>query len=334
MSTKTGFKAAKQTLDNLITSFEGYVVKFPGANFEDTVAVLKKERAELVNKIGKFKLKEEEIISEDLMTPVFVGDDISVNAALQSWTSLMSVFMSVEQGVQDNANKLAIMNAMSMILSSKVTALMQPAQASMAAVTAGTSATPTVDPLVLTPMPDATPIATTSDIPPPVVEPDMAAPVDCPQPEFTAVEDEEEIESDEFKGGQEQSPSTEVPMTDTVETGDAIEKANDEADQDKKAVVDLTIEAKDIVEHGKIKSFKQWANTAKLGKTLAEMAANFSTEDLDSIVKTNEACVVGDGALQLYIARKELARRNTSTGEKTIELTELTKRMMQLAGLK
>jgi len=332
MSTKTGFKAAKQTLDNLITSFEGYVVKFPGANFEDTVAVLKKERAELVNKIGKFKLKEEEIISEDLMTPVFVGDDISVNAALQSWTSLMSVFMSVEQGVQDNANKLAIMNAMSMILSSKVTALMQPAQASMAAVTAGTSATPTVDPLVLTPMPDATPIATTSDIPPPVVEPGMAAPMELPPPEDCAVEDEEEVESDEFKGGQEESPSTEIPMTDTVETGDAIEAANNDADPDKKAVVDLTIEAQDIVEHGKIKSFKQWAGLEH--NKMADIVANLTNEDLVLISKNNEACVTGDALLQLHLVKKEMAKRSVAKAVSNPELSEATKRMMQIAGLR
>ena len=162
-------------------------------------------------------------LNEDLMTPVFQGDDLSVNAALQSWTSLVQVFSSVDSSVQDNVNRLAILNALSNIISQKVHVLTQPAQASMAAATAGTVPSQDVNPSVMSPIvPTAPPV------------------------EKCEVEDEEEekvIQSDE-EGKEPVNPSTEADGPEVVELGDAEEKANDEADKDKKAVVDLTIEAR------------------------------------------------------------------------------------------
>ena len=63
------------------------------------------------------------------------------------------------------------------------------------------------------------------------------------------------------------------------------------------------------------------------------MASALTTEELNLIVKNNEACVTGDAAFQLYVSKKELEKR-AKTGEAPVEVTELTKRMMQLAGLK
>lgn len=172
-------------------------------------------------------------LNEDLMTPTFMGDDLSVNAALQSWTSLMQVFSSVDSMVQDNANRLAILSALSNIIAQKTAVLTQPAQTSMAAAAAGTMATPTADPLTMTPTVSTAPSSATVPAPPPE------------QPCGCEVEDEEEqeeiVQSDE-EGKDPVNPATQADGPEVVKVGDSDDKENDEADKDKKAVVDLTIE--------------------------------------------------------------------------------------------
>lgn len=165
-------------------------------------------------------------LNEDLMTPTFHGDDLSVNAALQSWTSLIQVFSSVENSVQDNANRLAILNALSGIINQKTAALTQPAQASMAAVTANVTPSPEPATPVMSPAQDPTP---------PAVDP---APCPC---EVEDEEEEKEVQSDEEEKDP-VNPATQADGPEVINIGNADEKAEEEADKDKKAVVDLTIE--------------------------------------------------------------------------------------------
>jgi hypothetical protein len=172
-------------------------------------------------------------LNEDLMTPVFHGDDLSVNAALQSWTSLIQVFSSVDSSVQDNANRLAILNALSSIIAQKTLTLNHPAQASMAAVTANVTPSPVPSaPVMAT---SAPPVPSTQDVTPAGAD---VAP--CPCEVEDEEEEKEEVESDE-QGKETVNPSSEADAPEVVKVGDE-DKDEEEADKDKKAVVDLTIE--------------------------------------------------------------------------------------------
>lgn len=314
VTNKTGFKASLLKIDNLIAAFERYHQKYPNAKFDDQVAILKHERAELVNKIGKLNLKEE-VISEDLMTPVFKGDDITVNAALQAWTSLMQVFSSLESSVQDNINRLAIFDGFKQLIDQKTYAITQPAQTSMAAATAGTE-----------PAPNA------STPPMNVMSVDSSVPQVLPAPDSIPIEDEEEIESDEFKGQHEITPSTELAGPEvTFATGNPDDKSNDEADPDKKAVVDLTIEAKDETDGGgHITSFKEWLGIKP--RETAIHARTLNDEDIMRIANVNEACLRGQALIQNIVAKEESSRRSLNRLEKK-NISESTKRALQLAGI-
>lgn len=258
-------------------------------------------------------------IQEDLSTPFFQGDDISANAALQYWTSIFGVFSSLESNVQDNVNKLAILNSLSSMIASKISALNTPAQSSMAAATAGTVPAPNASAPVMSVMPE--PVAT----PDPVVSPQLVSP-ECDQ-----VEDEEEIESDEYKASQEVPPSVEADGPDVVNLGDPEEKENDEADDDKKAVVDLTIEAKDQVDGGgHVLSFKEWIGIQP--RETAKHARTMKDDDIVRIANINEACLRGQALIQNTVAKEEASRRSLNRlGKK--DLSESTKRALELAGI-
>lgn len=321
MGTKIGFKAALSKLDDLIKSYEGFKEQMPTVNFDDTIAMLKKERAELTNKIGKLNLKEEDIVTEDLSTPFFQGDDISANAALQYWTSIFGVFSTLESNVQDNVNKLAILNSLFSMVSSKISALSSPAQSSMANATAGTIPSPTASVPPMTPMPDVQPtldVAATNSVRSDPIEPDC-------------IEDEEEIESDEIKNQGEQNPSTEFIAPEVAVVGNPDEKTNDEADEDKKAVVDLTIEAKDVVDNGgHVLSFKEWIGIQP--RETARHARTMKDDDIVRIANINEACLRGQALIQNTVAKEEAGRRSLNRlGKK--DLSESTRRALELAGI-
>lgn len=166
-------------------------------------------------------------LNEDLMTPVFKGDDLSVNAALQAWTSLMQVFSSVESMVQDNTNRLAIFDGFKQLIDQKTYVITQPAQASMASATAAVTPAPAVTAPALTP----------ATLP----EPAVASDASCPC-EVEDEEEEKEIESDE-EGKDPVNPASQADAPEVTVVGDSDDKKDDEeTDKDKKAVVDLTIE--------------------------------------------------------------------------------------------
>ena len=258
-------------------------------------------------------------IQEDLSTPFFQGDDISANAALQYWTSIFGVFSSLESNVQDNVNKLAILNSLSSMIASKISALNTPAQSSMAVATAGTVPAPNASTPVMSVMPEPVPT------PDPVVSPQLVSP-ECDQDE-----DEEEIESDEYKAPQETPPSVEADGPEVVNLGDPEEKENDEADKDKKAVVDLTIEARDEIKEGKLTSFKFWYGTS--AKDVVKRARELSDKDLVTVASWNPTTLKGAALLQVQAAKREAERRHLDINGKK-QVSEETKRMMELAGIR
>lgn len=251
-------------------------------------------------------------IIEDLSTPLFSGDDLSAHAALQYWTSIMGVFSSLDSNVQDNVNKLAILNSLSSMVNNRIVTLNNPAQVSMAAVNVNT-----------VPAPNAT-TPVMSAIPEPSVE---LPPLSTAEPECVSIEDEEEIESDERKG--EEVPSSEVTVPVVMALGDPDQKAEDEADQDKKKVVDLTIE--DKIDNGnRIVSFKEWSGIQP--GDFVKHAKTLTNEQLIRISMMNKVCLRGDALIQNTIAKNEADFRLLNNKVKK-EINESTKRALELAGI-
>lgn len=162
-------------------------------------------------------------LNEDLATPIFVGDDISVSSALQMWTSVVQTLTNVECSSLDNSNKLAILGALRTIVDSKENVLRSPAQTSMANVTAAT-------------------------VPAPAVTPPALAPVDVNivNKAQAQAEEEEEEQAEKVTAtvDDHMNPSSEVDAPEiTFSSEDPDQHANDEADPDKKEVRDLTNES-------------------------------------------------------------------------------------------
>lgn len=250
----------------------------------------------------------DKIIIEDLSSPFFHGDNLAANAALQYWTSLFGVYSSLDSTVQDNVNKLAILNTMSSMINTKIQELNNPAQVSMANIANDTVPAPNVGTPALMPM-NTTPETNNLEI---------------------SIEDEEEVQSDELKNAGTTHPETEITGPEVVALGDPDEKANLEADADKKKIVDLTIE--DKIDFGnRITSFKEWIGIES--SNFVEHASTLTNESIIRIAGMNDVILRGDALIQKIIAKNELKRRSLNVDSKSKNITESTKRALEIAGI-
>jgi hypothetical protein len=305
------------------------------------ISHLDKRIQELIKLRGQGKAPKKETLKEDLMTPVFLGDSMSVNTALQTWTSLFGFFSSIEQNNISKENSLAIYTALQDMIASRVNLLANPAQASMAAV-AGPQAVPT-QAMAAVPPPAPVPAAPVTSVALP--QANAASPEACAY-EFEEEPEEEEEKEPENKDEQEDAgespteptstnPATEVDQPVVVKTDDEDSEEDKETDPDKKSkkkeVVDLTTEAIDPefkkLFAGLESDLKKFLSTDDLSDRLYDRAFGYYLSKGKMPYGTAKART---GDPYLWVAN---ALRNDMKGIKEDKYLNKN-RMLELAGLK
>jgi hypothetical protein len=161
----------------------------------------------------------EKLNEQQLFTPAFFGNEQEINAALNTWTNLVSTYSCVSS-ISDSKNKLAILNSIKSMIESNILELTNPTQV----------ATQAAKDLAVSSPPPTPSIA--------VDTPSLTVQADFSTDETNKCNDCEE-EEEEIESGAHPNPSTEIVSPEVQITS----SLPPEVDKDKKAVVDLTIES-------------------------------------------------------------------------------------------